>query len=171
MARFQFNLQVVMKQRLAVERQKQLAVALIEQQRLSLEDEIRGYNNSLQREKSDLREALTRERVADYGRGVDLRGVRMQASAALHLVGKAQQAVLRLAAVHKRLDAARVELLAATKARKGVETLRDRRYEAWALAEKQAEAGVLDELAVMRTARTRDEFSVGQGDEIGQEAA
>jgi len=171
MARFRFNLQTVLKQRIAIERQRQLGVAALEQQRLTLESEIRGYNLSLKREKDDLREALTRERTADYGHGVDLRGVRLQANTALHLVGKAQQAVLRLAAVHKRLEAARMELLSATKARKGVETLRDRRYEAWKLEEAHKDAVVLDELAVMRAARVHDELALTDHAAVREEVA
>lgn len=171
MARFRFNLQAVLKQRLALERQKQLRVAALEQQRLALEDEIRAHQATLQREKADLREALSRERTADYENGVDLRGVRLQANAALHVVAKAQQAVLRLAAVHQRLDAARLDLLAATKARKGVETLRDRRFEAWRSEEKRQESNVLDELAVMRAARTTGEWSDSGSEALTWEGA
>lgn len=171
MPRFRFNLQAVLRQRQAIERQKQLVVASIEQQRLALEDEIRAYQASLSREKADLRDALSRERTADYGHGVDLRGVRMQANAALHVVAKAQQAVLRLAAVHKKLDAARLELLGATKARKGVEILRERRFEAWKDEERRREAGEMDELAVMRAARAEaSEMAIGR-DGSNREAA
>lgn len=171
MPKFRFNLQAVLKQRLAIERQKQLAVAALEQQRMALEEEIRAYQGSLEREKGDLRDALTRERSADYAQGVDLRGVRMQANAALHLVAKAQQAVLRLAAVHRKLDAARLELLSATKGRKGVETLRERRYEAWTQDENRREAGALDELAVMRAARASSASPAGITDLRIKEAA
>lgn len=170
MARFRFNLQAVLKQRQAVERQRQQEVAAIEQQRLGLEEELRGYQASLHREKADLREALSRERTSDYGRGVDLRGVRLQANAALHVVARAQQAVLRLAAVHKRLDAARLHLLEATKQRKAVETLRERRFEAWASEEKRKEANVLDELAILR-AGARNSDAMGQAVELDLEAA
>lgn len=171
MARFKFNLQAVLKQRLAVERQEQLKVAALEQQRLTIENEIRAFQATLQREKSDLREALSRERSAEDEPGVDLRGVRLQANAALHIVAKAQQSVLRLAAVHQRLDAARLDLLAATTSRKGVETLRDRRFEAWQTEEKRKEGNVLDELSVMRAARTSGE-GIGSGtDDSTREAA
>lgn len=171
MPRFRFNLQAVLKQRIAIERQRQRVVAALEQQRLSLEDELRGANESLQLEKADLRHALSHERSEDDAKGVDLRGVRMQANAALHLVGKAQQTVLKLAGVHKRLEAARHELLAAAKARKGVETLREHRFEAWMLDQKQRDALVLDELAVMRGARASMELSPVERNDQNMEAA
>ena len=62
-------------------------------------------------------------------------------------------AVVRLAGVHQRLDAARLALIKATAARRGVEVLRERRYEAWKREQDRAEAAALDELAVMRAAR------------------
>src|SRR5262249_51621641 len=87
---------------------------------------------------------------------LDLRGVRFQAGAALRLITLAQRAVLRLAGVHKKLDAARLELLEATTRRKAVGALRERRLEEWKHEEKRREAGAADEVSVMFAARGAD---------------
>ena len=89
--------------------------------------------------------------------GVALHAVKMQANASLHLVARAQQAVLELAGVHKRLDAARIELLSATTARKAVELLRDRRYQQWKHEQARKEAAESDELNVMRHGRHKED--------------
>ena len=80
----------------------------------------------------------------------DMRGVRFQAGAATRLIASAQRAVLELAGVHKRLEAARAVLLEATKRRKAVELLKERRFEEWQQEQARREAAATDEIAVMR---------------------
>ena len=157
MARFVFELEAVLKQRKAEERTKQLAVAALEQRRLEIEGEIRGYQNQIVAERQELRDHLREERQAgDERPGVDMAVVRRQAAAALDLVAKAQQAVLKLAGVHKRLDGARLELLEATTRRKAVETLKDKRFAEWKNEQNRKEAAALDEWVVMRASRTEE---------------
>lgn len=171
MARFIFELAAVLKHRLAVERERQLVVASVEGERQRLEAQIRGYQAEIVREKEELRDQLMRERVAGEGVGigagtpVDLRGVRFQAAAGLRLVAKAQHSVIQLAGVHKRLDAARLELLRATTKRKAVETLRDRRYDAWRQEQARKEAAAMDELAVTRYGREAQRRAVNGEDD------
>lgn len=163
MPKFRFQLEAVLKQRRAVELEKQLAVARLEAERIGMEERIRGYQAEIVREKEELREQLDRERAdQDTGVGVrvDLRGVRFQMAAGLRLVGKAQHAVIQLAGIHRRLDAARLELLHATTRRKAVETLRERRLEAWKAEQSRAEALSMDEINVIRAGRRNAE---GQG--------
>jgi flagellar export protein FliJ len=145
--KFRFELEAVIKQRLAIERQKQLVLADLERMRLVLEDKLRGFQASITAEKNDLRETLAPASQPGAA-SVDLRHVRMQANMSLHLVAKAQQAVFQLAALHRRLDAARKDLLAATTRRKAVEKLKERRYELWRAEQASLEARVLDEIAV-----------------------
>lgn len=154
MPRFVFELQSVLKARLAEERQEQLAVASIEVQRARLEQMIRECQQGIVQARDDLRDRLSAEQS---GTQVDLAGVRMQAGASLHLVARTQRAVLELAGVHSRLDAARLKLLAAATRRKAVEALRDRRYEAWREAERRADANAMDEIAMaLEQRRERD---------------
>jgi hypothetical protein len=58
--------------------------------------------------------------------------------------------------LHRRIDAARLELLKATTDRKAVEVLRQRRYEAWRAEQARREAIALDEISTMRAGRMED---------------
>jgi flagellar export protein FliJ len=154
MARFIFELEAVLKQRLAAERERQLVVAALERERAEIEQAIRSFQQNLSREKQELHEQLAGEREGSTL--LDLRGVRFQAGAALRLITLAQRAVLRLAGVHKKLDLARLALLEATTRRKAVETLKERRHEEWRQEQKRREDAAADELNVMFAARPED---------------
>ncbi len=149
MPRFAFKLEPVLQQRTREERERQKALADLQRQRASLEDEIRGCQRAIDQEKADLRDLLG----AGSGGAVDLRGARMQAGASLHHMARAQRAVLRLAGLHRRIELARAELLEATKRRKAVENLRERRFDEWKREQDATEARELDDLSVMRHAR------------------
>jgi flagellar export protein FliJ len=150
MARFVFEFEAVLKQRLAEEREKQLAMAVVERERIAIEDQLRGTQQEIESEKGELRAAL------GTGAPVDLATVRQQAGAALGRVKRAQQLVLKLAGVHKRLDAARLELLLATTRRKAMDTLKEKRLEAWNAERNRLEANAMDEITIMRAARMRE---------------
>ena len=66
--------------------------------------------------------------------------------------------LIKLAGVHKRLDAARLELMLAATRRKAIETLREKRLLAWNSERNRAESNAMDEITIMRAARERDEF-------------
>jgi flagellar protein FliJ len=149
MAKFVFNLEAVRKQRSALEKQRMVAVAEIERERLVLEGRIRAAHESVEAERLELREQLSGLREGE-GRLVDLRGVRFQAGAAVVLRARTQQLVLQLAGLHKRLDNAREGLREAVAARKAVDVLRDKRFEEWRRELARREAMALDELATMR---------------------
>ncbi len=160
MARFVFKLEAVLDQRIAKERERQLAVAKIERERVAAEEEIRAHQRVIERERDELRQMLASERSVGDGepgawRGgvIDISGARRQAAAAVRLTAQAQQAVLKLAGIHRRLDAARLELLAAATQRKAVELLRERQYAAWRVEQNRKESAAIDEIAMMRAAR------------------
>lgn len=146
MATFRFGLDPVLRQREREEKERQRAVAALERQRIAIEDEIRGYQASIDAERADLSTRLGGARAGD---SIDLRDVRVQANASLHLITMAQRAALRLAGVYERLDEARLELLEASVRRRAVEALRDERFEEWRSSRDKAELAALDELAVM----------------------
>lgn len=160
MGKFVFELEAVLTQRRAEEREKQLVVGAFERERLGVEGAIREAHEGIEREQQELR-ALSSGTI----NAVDLK---RQASAALSAVNRAQALVLRLAGVQKRLDAARLELLLAATRRKAVENLRERRYEQWLLDEKHKEGRALDELVVMRRRTQTSEAGV---ESPGEEAA
>jgi flagellar FliJ protein len=144
MARFRFELQAVLEHRERIEQERQRAVAEIEAQRVALEDVIRRCQQGLVQERDAMREMLAAS---------DIRGVRCQVAAAGRLNTTAQRAVLELAGVHKRFEAARSTLLEASKDKKAVELLKERRYEEWKRQQNKREADAIDELAVMRAGR------------------
>jgi flagellar biosynthesis chaperone FliJ len=172
MARFIFKLEAVLEQRSAIERDKKLAVAVLERERLAIEDAIRACQRGIVKEKEEWRLRLSGVHARGPGAsgepagvggmagvggvgkvggaGLDVRAIRLQASTTGQLNAKAQQEVLRLAGVHKRLEAARCELLEATTRRKAVELLKARRFQEWKDALARRENAELDELAVMR---------------------
>jgi len=153
MTRFRFNLEQVLEQRRREEREAQTAFARVDRERIGLEDRLRGHQRSIIGFKRDLRAALT-------GGKIRFSDVRLQAGASLTVTAQAQADVLQLAGIHKRLEAERARLLEATRARKAVERLKERRYEQWKRAIDRKEAAELDDLASGRAAR---EAAAGAG--------
>ncbi|MBL8746777.1 MAG: hypothetical protein JNK58_10525 [Phycisphaerae bacterium] len=149
MPAFKFRLQPLLDQRLHAERQKQLAVAELERQRLDLEKMVTDRQAQIRSHKDDLRNLLApaREQPADF------RTVRLQANASLHAQLHTQRLALQLAGLYHRLEHARNELRAAATRRRAVELLKQRRYEAWKQHEKRRETSELDEIATLRHQR------------------
>lgn len=158
MPKFRFKLEHVLEQRVREERDKQIAFAAIDRERVELESQIRGHQHALVGYKRDLRGALAGDQTGSSpdGASITLPDVRLQAGASLMVMGKAQSAVLQLAGVHKRLDSARAELLEAARARRAVELLREQRLAQWKREQDRKEAAELDDLTVMRAGRDHD---------------
>ncbi len=148
MARFRFALEAVLQHRLRLEQEQQRVVAELESSRANLEGTIRSCQDGLVRERTEMRTLLESS---------DIRGAKFQSGAASRLIATAQRAVLELAGIHKRLETARATLLEATKSRKAVELLKERRFEEWRYQQARREAEAIDEIAVMRA---------GYGDEL-----
>jgi flagellar FliJ protein len=144
MAKFRFSLRAVLEHREMIEEQKQRAVAALEAERVRLENAIRECQRGIALERDDMRRALT---------AGDVRAARAQSAASVRLAAVAQRAVVELAGLHRRLEAARAELLEATKRKKAVELLKGRRYEEWKREQDRREMAALDELAVMAAGR------------------
>ncbi len=143
MARFRFRLQPVLAQREREERDRMVAVAALERERVALEERIRACQGRIAAGRSDITSALS-------GGRVDLGAARMQAGATLRDDQEARRAVLELAGVHKRLGSARAELAAAATRRRAIELLRDRDLERFRAEENRRETVDLDDLVVMR---------------------
>ena len=88
---------------------------------------------------------------------IDANTLRGQANASLAGMRDAQRVVLELAGIHRRLQGVVEELRAASRDRRAVEILKERRFEAWRREEDQREQAELDEMAVIRGARRRME--------------
>jgi flagellar protein FliJ len=145
MARFIFTLEPLLKARRIAEQGKQRAVADVQRERLRLEQMLQRQQAHLSEGKRSLRGSLTG--------AVDVTAVRLQAAASVQVMRQAQRMVLELAGVHTRLEAARAELIAAAKARRAIELLKEQRFARWKSRIDKAETAALDELAVQRAAR------------------
>ena len=150
MARFVFSLEPVLKARRRSEDTLQRDVAVIERERMRLEEILRGHQRSLVSNKDVLRAGLTGL--------IEVRDLRLQANSSLQIMRRAQQIVLELAGVYKRLEAARTRLIEASRRRRAIEFVRDRRYEQWKAALDKAETAALDELAVIAAARKESDL-------------
>jgi flagellar FliJ protein len=145
MAKFVFRLEPLLKARKRREEQEQRALAELQRQRMALEDTLRHYQQRISHGKEALRGALAG--------ALDMRALRLEAGASLHLVRKAQQVVLQLAGLGQRLASARASLIEARKRRRALELLRERRFEQWKRGLDKAEDAQLDELVTNAAAR------------------
>lgn len=147
MARFIFTLQPVLEMREREEEQKKTVLAQLETNRLQIEDRIRGYQQNIELEQSSLAQMLVGKD------GIDLRGARLQANAALKNRFSAQKTVLELAGLHNLITQARTELGKASAARKAVEMLKEKQRQAFEMEQRRRESSELDDISVMRHAR------------------
>ncbi len=145
MPRFVFALEPLLRARRRAEEQEQRRRAEIERERLRLQKTLRDHQRNIAQGKFALRESLTGT--------VDIRALRLATGASLHLVRMAQQIVLQLAGVQTRGESARARLIEASRNRRAMELLRERRHEAWKRAQEKAETAALDELATQRGAK------------------
>jgi len=145
MLRFVFRLQPLLRARRQTEQGKQRAVAELERQRMQIEDNLRNQQEWITQNKRQMSDRLVGQ--------LDLGELRDHAGATLRLMRDAQRMALELAGIYKRVEAARAELLEATKQRRALELLRDNRFAQWRYELEHAESAALDELAVIQAAR------------------
>jgi flagellar biosynthesis chaperone FliJ len=155
MAKFVFKLNAVIKQRQAVEKLRQAAVAKLEAQRAELEDRLRGCQRTIDATLGQWRDMLfsaspgapdSANEPSSLQR-VDVRGAGMQASASLAAEATARGIVIQLSGVHSHLARARASLALAMRERRAIEMLRDRQYEEWLLDQRRRETAATDEIA------------------------
>jgi flagellar FliJ protein len=150
MARFHFRLQPVLEMRQREEDEKKLALSMLEQERVAIENRIRGYQRNIEHEQNSLAQLL------NSSEPIDFRGARLQANAALSNRFSAQKLVIELAGLFEQIERARQELATAAAARKAVELLKDRQREAFESEQRRRETSELDDISVMRHARRSD---------------
>ncbi len=147
MAKFKFKLDSVLKARRLAEQSHQRIVAGIERERMALEESLRLQQQHIAEAKDALHTGL-------LGR-IDVPALRMNAASTMQLMRHAQRVVLELAGVHRRLDAARSELIEAARHRRAIEILRENRLYEWMAEQNKFETDALDELAVITASRKR----------------
>lgn len=157
MARFRFGLQTVLDLREREEKERQRVVGRLESERMAMEHKLRDYQGSIRLSKEGMRTAMG----GAAGGGVDAPALRLEAGAALGMQIRAHQAALRLAGIHRRLETARRALMEATKARRAIEVLKEKRYAAWLTEQNRRESVALDEIGTMGAVRRRAQAREG----------
>ncbi len=145
MAKFVFRLEPLLTARRHAEQDARRVVAVIERERIELENDLRRHQQHIMSDKQQMRGSMTGS--------LDIRSLRQTAGVTLHVIRKAQQVVLKLAGVGQRMESARTELLRTMTRRRAIELLRERRFGQWKIVQDKAETAALDELAVGRAAR------------------
>jgi len=145
MARFIFTLQPLLDLRRRQEQLAQRALAQCNQLRVQFENRLRQQQQIIRSDKQLLRGRLVG--------ALDTDELRLHAASTVQGMRSAQRLAVELAGVHKRLSVARDELVEATRARRAIELLRDRRYEQWKTQQARADVAATDELATMAAAR------------------
>lgn len=142
--RFKFSLQVVLEARKRIEEQRQQVLA----ERLRALDHSESELARLNTEFHD-----SSQRLRSGHRGFDGEGLRLH-YAHLQFLDRAITAQIRVVAERRlAVDHARLELLAASKERKVVEKLKERRQEAFTLEELRVEQIELDDGNARRYSR------------------
>ena len=151
MAKFRFELQAVLNARLRAEELQQRRVAELEASRRKLEDGLRARQARIGESRAQLRGRLMG--------AIDPSMLRGQANASLAGMRDAQRVVLELAGIHRRLQSVMAELRAASRDRRAVEILKERRFEDWRREQDRREQADLDEIATIRGSRRLMETS------------
>lgn len=151
MPRFVFRLEVLLKQRRREQRERQLVVAELEQERLGLEDELRERQKVLAQSRADLRALFLP--ASDGAARFQAEQLKRGAAVAVAADRSARSLAIQLAGVHKRLGQAREQLRLADIRLKVVEELKERQQERFRLEQNRREAAAMDELAVSRAGR------------------
>lgn len=146
MAKFIFRLASVLKQRLAIERTKQAAVASLESRRVALEQTLRDMQRTIDGARDEWRHMLHAGASGSVS-AADVRGAGMQAAASFSSQTAAHRIVIQLAGVLTHLKKARAELVEAMKARRAIELLREKQFEEWKLEQRRLDTNAMDEIA------------------------
>lgn len=145
MAKFEFKLQAVLRQRQAIEDQRQRELAMAMRQRMILMNQLTSEQQTITDSKHQLGQALVGK--------VDLERVSGFARFSGQTTQRAQQIVNKLAQLEPLVEQTRTALMTAVRERKALDLLKEKHERAWQLRQDRLEAAALDELAVQRHAR------------------
>ena len=152
MAGFRFRLETVLRQRRMVEDERQRELAKLLRQRMILHDQLRAMQQSIRGSKAALSDGLVgvvdMDRVANFARYSG------------QVAARPQGLVIRLAELEKQVKGAQERLLEAVRARRALELLRERQWQAWQQQEERREVARTDEMTVQRYARVLAETDV-----------
>lgn len=146
---FHFPLEPLLRQRRQAEEERQRALAEVLRRQLAIEDRLRSIQGQISASQQELGDHLNGQ--------VDTQVIRAQANMTIQFDLQARQFALELAEVYRLGADAREELLSASRQRKSIERLRERRFEDWRLEINRQEAKEADDLTTMRLAYRGDE--------------
>jgi flagellar FliJ protein len=144
--RFQFKLEALLTHRRHLEKEKQRRLAQVQQSIQDLQRYIRETQSLIV---SENRTLGTRELT---GR-LDLQYIAHEKRFVGALAVRVALAMQKLAALEQTRAAARAELLAAARARKVIEKLREKQFARWRLEMERKEAAVTDEIGTQLAVR------------------
>ena len=161
MPRFQFKLEALLTHRRHIEKEKQRRLAQVQQEIQILQRHIRETQTLIAAENRTLG---TRELTGH----LDMQYIAHEKRFVGALAVRIALAMQKLAALEPTFAAARAELLAAARARKVIEKLREKQFARWRLEQERKEAAVIDEigtqLAVRRTSALAEaDLALSQG--------
>jgi flagellar FliJ protein len=138
--RFIFKLEGVFRQRKQVERQRQRDVAIVQAQARQTEQELRALNDAM---KTSTEQVRTTQLIGK----LDMTFLAAHRRYLAAMQRKGQLLVQKLAAQQRQVEAARLVLAEAAKARKAIEKLKERRWEQWMTDQAKREIAELDEVS------------------------
>jgi flagellar protein FliJ len=155
--RFEFRLEALLQHRRSVEKEHQRKVAEIQQETQRLVRQIQECQARIETENK----TLTREKLVG---ALDMQYIAHEKKFVGNLHLQIALTMQKLAGVEQKLAAARVELLAAAKARKVIEKLREKQQGRWRAELDRKEAAQMDEIGTQIAMREAERLQ-------GQEAA
>ncbi len=141
MARFQFNLEGVLRHRKHLEQERQRAVGELLAEMAAMQAELKALNDMVAQSTEQLRTSHLTGRI-------DLGYLTAHRRFILATQSKAAALMQKMAQLQQRIDAARRELAEAAKQRKIIEKLREKQYERWREEQQRKELAALDEIGM-----------------------
>jgi flagellar FliJ protein len=164
MPRFHFKLEALLTHRRQLEKEKQRRLALIQQEIQAVRRHIQDTQALIRTENQTLG---TRELT---GR-LDMQYIAHEKRFVGALLVRIALAAQKLAALEQNLAAARAELLAAARARKVIEKLREKQFARWRLDQDRKENAVIDEIGTQLALRQGNALADSSIDALAQPAA
>jgi flagellar FliJ protein len=144
--RFKFPLEALLEHRQQIEKEHQRIVAKIQQDAQALVRDIQQAEARIVAENK----TLTGEKLVGT---LDMQYIALEKRFVGNLHMKIALTMQQLAAMEKKLAAARVELLAAARNRKVIDKLKEKQLARWRAEQDRKEADLLDELGTQLTLR------------------
>lgn len=146
MAQFQFQLEGVLEHRERIEKDRQRDLAAAQTEMVRLDGELRAVNRDVQQSTADVRDHHLVGRL-------DMAYLAAHRRYMLGMQRKVLALAQRISAQQQVLDSARRALAEASKQKRIIEKLRERRLRQWVDALARREAAVLDELTTQLSFR------------------